>query len=176
MKKILAGGIVFLMVLLLGNIVYAQRVGMRKGEIFIGRATPGISSWKIIPKRGNVPFKYRITTELWREFNFSKDQITAFQKLKLDFQKEMLGLKKDLETKLLEYKNLLWEETLDKEKLELLIKEIGQIREELERKILEYQVELRKILTPEQLNKLRFLFFFGDKKIKERGRRFFNLR
>jgi len=176
MKKILAGGIVFLMVLLLGNIVYAQRVGMRKGEIFIGRVTPGISSWKIIPERKSASFKYRITTELWRQFNFSKDQITAFQKLKLDFQKEILELKKDLETKLLEYKNLLWEETLDKEKLELLIKEIGQIREELETKILEYQVELRKILTPEQLDKLRPFLFFGDKRIKERWRCFFGLK
>jgi len=77
---------------------------------------------------------------------------------------------------MLEYKDLLWTETPDETKLNSFIEEIGKIRENLQKKALEYQMEIRKLLTPEQLNKIRFLLFFGDKRIKGGLGHYFNLR
>ena len=169
-------------VLALGGIAYAQKTaviqkgGVGKGKIFIGRATPRSFNLRVIPKKEDIPFKYKALSEIWQQLNFSQEQITALRKLKLDFQKDILELKKELEVKLLEYKDLLWSKTPDETKLNSLIEEIGKIRKDLQIKALEYQVEIKKLLTSEQLNKIRFLLFFGDKRIKGGLGHYFNLR
>jgi len=181
-KKLLLGVLIALTVLALGGIAYAQKMavtqkgGIGKREIFIERATPRSFSLRVIPKREVVPFKYKALSEIWQQLNFSQEQITALRKLKLNFQKNILELKKELEIKLLEYKDLLWSKTPDETKLNSLIEEIGKIRKDLQIKALEYQVEIKKLFTPEQLNKIRSLLFFGDKRIKEGFGHYFNLR
>jgi len=181
-KKLLLGVLIALTVFALGGIAYAQRIditrkeGIGKGGIFIKRATPHTFRLRVIPKREVVPFKYKALSEIWQQLNFSQEQITTLRKLKLNFQKDILELKKELEVKLLEYKDLLWDKIPDETKLNSLIEEIGKIRKDLQIKALEYQVEIKKLLTPEQLNKIRFLLFFGDKRIKEGFGHYFNLR
>lgn len=183
-KKLLSGILIVLTIIALGGIVYAQKAvtthegEMKKGKVFIEKVAPYSFRYRGIPKREIIPFQYRykIFSEIWKQLNFSQEQIAALQKLKLNFQKDILELKKDLGVKMLEYKDLLWNKTPDETKLNSLIKEIGKIRENLQKKALEYQVGIRKLLTPEQLNKIRFLLFFGNKRIRGGLGHYFNLK
>lgn len=83
------------------------------------------------------------------KLNLSPDQKEKLQKIRLDFQKEILPLKTKLQTKMLELRQL----TLEKAeitKINTKIDEIAQARAEIHKKAYAHRLEVRKILTEEQ--------------------------
>ena len=85
--------------------------------------------------------------------NFSQEQISKINQLRLDFQKASLELKKEKDLKRLEIKELITGGSVDIEKIKTKWEEIAQIQTELRVKSLENQLKIKEILTPEQLEK-----------------------
>ncbi len=83
------------------------------------------------------------------KLNLSAEQKEELQKMRLDFQKEMLPLKTKLQTKMLEFRQLRLENA-ETEKINAKIDEIAQVRAELQKKSYAHHLEVRKILNEEQ--------------------------
>jgi len=81
--------------------------------------------------------------------NFTTEQLSKIQKLKLEFEKETLPLRQKIQTLNLEMRTLT-SEGADQGKLEAKIEEIGKIRIEIQKKALAHHQEIRKLLTDEQ--------------------------
>jgi Spy/CpxP family protein refolding chaperone len=81
--------------------------------------------------------------------DLSSEQISKIQKLKLGFQKEMLPLRTQLQTKRLELQTLI-AENAEQKKLEAKIDEISKASAELMKKRIAHRQEIRKLLTDEQ--------------------------
>lgn len=83
------------------------------------------------------------------KLNLSAEQKEELQKMRLDFQKEMLPLKTELQTKRLEFRKLRLENA-ETEKINAKIDEIAQVRAKLKKKAYAHHQEVREILTEEQ--------------------------
>lgn len=83
------------------------------------------------------------------ELNLSDQQEEELQKMRLDFQKEMLPLKTELQTKMLELRQLRLENA-ETNKINAKIDEIARTRAEIQKKAYAHHLEVRKILTEEQ--------------------------
>jgi len=88
--------------------------------------------------------------------NLSQDQVKKLQDLKLEYQKETLELRNTLQTKRLELQTLLASKNVDEEKANSIVEEIGKLRIDLWKKTIHYRLEMRKVLTQEQWDKLLF--------------------
>ncbi len=76
----------------------------------------------------------------------------------MEFQKASLELKKEIEIKKLEVKELLREDPVDLEKIRAKWEEIAQLQVELKVKALENQQKVKEVLTPEQLENVLWVF------------------
>lgn len=90
-----------------------------------------------------------LTGGLYNIPNLTSEQTSKIQKLQLNFQKEMLLSRTNLQTKQLELQTLL-NENAEQKKIDAKIDEIAKIRTELTKKGIQYRNEVRKILTDEQ--------------------------
>jgi Spy/CpxP family protein refolding chaperone len=104
------------------------------------------------------------------DLDLSEEQAKKLQDLKLEVQKEMLDVKSSLKAKALELQTLLLSKEPDQAKVSSLLEEIGQIRTDMQKKAVDYQIEMREILTEEQWNKLSSCRYFGGG--AGRGRQF----
>jgi Spy/CpxP family protein refolding chaperone len=85
--------------------------------------------------------------------DLSEEQITEIKQIRLEFQKASLELKKEMETKRLEVRELMMEDPLDMAKIRAKWEEIAQLQVELKVMALENQQKVKEVLTPEQLAK-----------------------
>jgi len=89
----------------------------------------------------------------------------------LEYQKETLELRNALWTKQLELQTLLASKEVDENKASSIVEEIGKLSTDIWKKSIHYRLEMRKILTEEQWNKLLFYRHLGDRRGKgRRGR------
>lgn len=83
------------------------------------------------------------------KLNLSSDQKEKLQKIRLDFQKELLPLKTELKAKMLELRQLALENA-EKNQINTKIDEIAQARAEIKKKTYAHHLEIKNILTEEQ--------------------------
>jgi len=103
--------------------------------------------------------------------NLSQDQIKKLQDLRLEYQKETLELRNALWTKQLKLQTLLASKEVDENKASSIVEEIGKLSTDIWKKTIHYRLEMRKILTEEQWNKLLFYRHLGGRRGKGRGGR-----
>lgn len=81
--------------------------------------------------------------------DLTTEQLSKMQKLRLEYQKDILPLRTQLQTKHLELHTLIIEDA-NSTKINTKIEEIGKIRTDLMKKQVALRVEIRKLLTKEQ--------------------------
>lgn len=94
-----------------------------------------------------------------REAGFLKLNLTDEQKAKIEalqiaHQKEIGPIREKMFDKSMELRRLWLQPSPDKDKIVVLQKEVRVLRDQLEDKSTEHKLELRKVLTPEQQEKL----------------------
>jgi Spy/CpxP family protein refolding chaperone len=83
--------------------------------------------------------------------DLSQEQQTQIRQIMLDFQKETLELRNQIQVKQLEIRELRLSSDVDLEQLRVKMEEIAQIQVELRMKSIERQEKVKEVLTPEQL-------------------------
>ena len=123
--------------------------------------------------KGTLPSARKIApfSSLAVNLNLSEDQIKKLQDLRLEYQKETLELKNALRVKRLELQALLASNEVDENKASSIVEEIGKLSTDIWKKSIHYRLEMRKILTEEQWNKLLFYRHLGGRRGKDRGDR-----
>ena len=123
--------------------------------------------------KGTLPSARKIApfSSLAVNLNLSEDQIKKLQDLRLEYQKETLELKNALRVKRLELQALLASNEVDENKASSIVEEIGKLSTDIWKKSIHYRLEMRKILTEEQWNKLLFYRHLGGRRGKDRGGR-----
>ena len=116
--------------------------------------------------------------ELIDSLNLTEEQKTEIRKIDLNFQKELLGLKNDVEINQLEIKILFLETEPNLVKIRAKLEEIADLQTELKMKEIEEYLAVKSILTSEQQEKLPEgipfqIFTLG--KLLHMGRMFGNL-
>ena len=92
--------------------------------------------------------------ELVESLNLTEEQKTEIKKIDLNFQKELLGLKNDVEISQLEIKILFLEKDPELVKIRAKLQEIADLQTELKMKGIEEYLAVKSILTSEQQEKL----------------------
>ena len=92
--------------------------------------------------------------ELVESLNLSEEQKTEIRKIDLNFQKELLGLRNDVEISQLEIKILFLETEPNLVKIRAKLQEIADLQTELKMKGIEEYLAVKGILTLEQQEKL----------------------
>ncbi|MEA1965631.1 MAG: Spy/CpxP family protein refolding chaperone [Candidatus Aerophobetes bacterium] len=100
--------------------------------------------------------------------NLTENQTKELQDLRLEYQKEMLEARGTLQIKRLELRGQLLSEEPNRAKIDSLVEERGELWTDIQKKILDYQLKVKEILTEEQWNKLRLYHSFGNKARKGR--------
>lgn len=116
--------------------------------------------------------------ELIDSLNLTEEQKTEIKKIDLNFQKELLGLKNNVEINQLEIKILFLETEPNLAKIRAKLEEIADLQTELKMKEIEEYLAVKSILTSEQQEKLPEgipfqIFTLG--KLLDMGRMFGNL-
>jgi Spy/CpxP family protein refolding chaperone len=81
--------------------------------------------------------------------NLTADQVKQIQKLRLNFQKEMLPLQTKIKAAKLDMQSLILEEA-DQKEIDQKIEEIGKMKIELQKKRMAHWRAIRNLLTDEQ--------------------------
>lgn len=92
--------------------------------------------------------------ELIESLNLTEEQKTEIKKMGLNFQKELLGLRNDVEISQLEIKILFLETEPNLAKIRAKLQEIADLQTELKIKQIEEYLAFKTILTSEQQEKL----------------------
>jgi len=83
--------------------------------------------------------------------DLSVEQLTEIKQMMLDFQKETLEFRNQIQAKKLEIKEMMLESSLDMDQVRVKMEEIAQLQVELRMKAFERQDKVKEVLTPEQL-------------------------
>ncbi len=95
--------------------------------------------------RGDVEFRGMMNLDL------SAEQIAEIRQMMLDFQKETLELRNQIQAKQLEMRELRLASEIDMEQVKSKLEEIADLQVELRMKAVERQDKVKELLTPEQL-------------------------
>ncbi len=126
-----------LIILLLSGIIYAQAPGMHR---------PGI---------GLFPGKWWKIPKIAERVALSQDQINKLEDIFLKYRKSMIDIQADIQKMTLDLDNLLDQEGV---KDEVILKQSDSLiaaRGELQRAFVRMMLEMKKVLTPEQVKKLK---------------------
>ncbi len=104
-----------------------------------------------------------------KDLNLSDEQVTKIANINKDHQKKMLDYKEKLAPKKIQLKKLLLEDSVDMARVRALLKEIGDLRVELQALRIEHRLDIEKVLTPEQKAKMR-QHRMHMMKMKDKGR------
>ncbi len=83
--------------------------------------------------------------------DLSEEQLTEIRQMMLDFQKETLELRNQMQMKQLELKELMLASPADMDQVRVKLEELAQLQVELRMKTFERQDKVKELLTPEQL-------------------------
>lgn len=106
--------------------------------------------------------------ELAKKMELTDKQIDQIKDLFLDMEKKRIELRADLQLKELELRQAMDSPKPDEGKVRKLVKQIGTMKTDLHMTRIDQQLGLKKILTPEQQEKLRqFRMMGGMREMKE---------
>jgi len=101
--------------------------------------------------RKNIAVKQKIAQQKkFGRLNLSDEQKSKISDLRLAHQKEMLPLQTELRSKMAELRLLKTEDKADLNKIDQLIDHSEKIRTKIQKAKVRHQLEIRKMLTPEQ--------------------------
>jgi Spy/CpxP family protein refolding chaperone len=86
-----------------------------------------------------------------RDLNLTEDQQAALKRAKANYLYRVVHLRSELAAKQLEFKNLIGDPTSSEEAIRTRGREIEAINGQIMREMIGYELEVRRILTPEQL-------------------------
>ena len=86
-----------------------------------------------------------------KKLNLTEDQKQSIQKLHLKLQKELLPLRTELQSKMLDYKGEMIGNKPSQNKINSFIDDISKVKAEMQKKQVAHKFELRGILTEEQI-------------------------
>lgn len=104
------------------------------------------------PRDGRGP-GYSKQAGLWN-VNLTDEQKTKIEALQVAHQKEVRPIREKMFDKSVELRRAWLQANPDKDKIVALQKEVRQLRDQLEDKAIEHKLAVRKLLTPEQQEKL----------------------
>ncbi len=94
--------------------------------------------------------KMKFQHKMDKGLNLTDEQKTKISDLKLTLQKDILPLKTELQSKMAELRLLKTENNPDLKKIDQSIEESQKIRTKIQKATVRHQLEIRKLLTPEQ--------------------------
>jgi len=86
-----------------------------------------------------------------KELRLTDDQMKAARQIKASYTKRLLKLRSDIIAKRIEFRNLIRDSSASEEMLRAKGKEIEALDVQLIREMIDFEIEMRKILTPEQV-------------------------
>lgn len=95
--------------------------------------------------RGDVNFRGMINLDL------SEEQIAEIRQMMIDFQKDSLEFRNQIQMKRLEIRELMLEDSIDMDQVKAKLEEIAQLQVEVKMQAIERQTKVQELLTPEQL-------------------------
>jgi Spy/CpxP family protein refolding chaperone len=87
----------------------------------------------------------------FRELNLSEDQQAAIKRIKANYLNKIVHLRTELAAKQVEFKSLIGDPTAVEEAIRTRGREIEAINGQIMREMISFELEVRRILTPEQL-------------------------
>lgn len=82
--------------------------------------------------------------------NLTEEQVEKLQSLQADFDKETLNLRNDIQSKSLELQKLWIADELDEEAILAKAKEVSELQNQLQEKMILHRLDAAKVLTKEQ--------------------------
>jgi Spy/CpxP family protein refolding chaperone len=86
-----------------------------------------------------------------KTLKLTDEQMKAARQIKANYTKRLLKLRSDIIAKRIEFRNLIRDPSASEEILRAKGKEIEAIDVQLIREMIDFEIEMRKILTPEQV-------------------------
>ncbi len=86
-----------------------------------------------------------------RELNLTEEQNNIIKRIKSGYLKRIVQLRSELAAKQLEFKGLISDPTSTEEAIRARGREIETLSVQITREMINYELEVRRILTPEQL-------------------------
>lgn len=123
-----------------------HKLGILSATLVLGT---GLAAWAASPEgpRGRVTLPERL--------GLSSDQVDAWRKLRSDQQKASVQRRADRQKLQIELRDLLSAPTLDEAAVRAKARQLGELQAAAMRERVEGRLALRKLLTPEQAEKLR---------------------
>ena len=125
-KKFVIISLVALFVVGVISVAFSQGYGRR------GKSGSGVANWE--------------KTEL----NLTKEQLEEIQPLRANLDEETLQLRNEMQIKALEYQQLWTADELDEEAIVAKSKEISDLKDQLQEKMIRHRLDIAKVLTKEQ--------------------------
>ncbi|RIH65979.1 periplasmic heavy metal sensor [Mariniphaga sediminis] len=128
-------------------------------------------------EKANIEMPAQQRTRFFREqLNLEPGQLEVFRELNRDFNRTAWQINRQLESLRIEMVMEMGEKDPDKQKLEAISKEVGQLHTQLKNKTIDYYLEMKGVCTEEQQQKLKELFLSvlrknEDVRLPQRGRR-----
>jgi len=142
------GGIVLLLmmfILSIGSISWAKATS---GKLYGYSSPPQKKEIWIQNQRGKIQYEKRFN------LNLTPEQMVKLTRLRLFFQEQTIDLRSALAKKIIELQKLWLKKTPNRVKMYSLIDEIAEIKARINKKAVNFILQAREILTPEQLKKL----------------------
>jgi Spy/CpxP family protein refolding chaperone len=93
--------------------------------------------------------------EVLKDLNLTKEQKEKIETIRRKIEKENIALRAELKIKKIELKEMLDDSTIKEKEIFKKIEEIGEIEKKILKNRISGILELRKVLTPEQIEKLK---------------------
>jgi len=105
------------------------------------------------------------------QLNLDDKQVSLLEQIRLQHERERIKLRAEIELKMLDIREEILKENLDEGKVKKLAKEVSAMKSRLEELKIEKMIELRKVLTPQQVKKAAVFmgFFMGERGPYEEG-------
>lgn len=125
--------------------------GQKKGCVCMKNPDKGGRCTKT---KGCGPF-YGDPQAMKTRLGLSDDQVNKISAINLEYKKQFLGYKEKLEPKHIKLEKMLLEDNVDTKEVRALLKEISDVTVDVRMLRVNHQLEIEKVLTPEQKTKLR---------------------
>ncbi|MDY6934052.1 MAG: Spy/CpxP family protein refolding chaperone [Spirochaetota bacterium] len=146
-KRLLFSSIVVLFILSNSNDLFAKRGGGK------GHGRPGHYDCRDGGFHKGVFFG---NPEMMKErFGLSDDQVNKISEINLEYKKKLLKIKEKIAPKRINLQSMLLEDNVNLKKVRSLLKEISELKIEIRMLRIKQRLDIEKLLTPSQKNRLR---------------------
>lgn len=141
---------------MLVGIAFGQETQEGKGPAFQEKRGPGF------PERKGMMGPMHHPMENWaRQLNLTAEQIARLQELRESYLRDTLVWRNELVIKRFDFRDMLRNPQADSHKVLAKQREISELESKIQERATLYQLEMRKVLTPEQIKLLPPGFGFG---------------